>query len=405
MSPPSKPSAARRPQSPSVEEARARDLRTVLEILERLAQEHLDHHPLGHLVGQRKTALELSLRLPLAPQDGDLRAAVEHNEAVLKEELEALLAHRSVFQPGRVLCLRCSSTDCEHAAPADARQIFAGYGQSGLPRFEDFGQWLLERQHRRVDQLYSRPFRLITEVVSGEELTRELLPAFRDGQSGYQIHGQVVAGWFALPRPGNPLPLAVTFQVLSSSKRRRLRLGLNLLAAGPDGESLRELYDQLENPPWTSAVSWANSVLDSIERSQGRRKSKPEALRGRIEGLLGGIARRLEQRHRSRDRRTRHAERRHAEGDRPTRMAVQDLARAKDEEILADTRKNTWIVLGQRGRAHVFSPSGKLVTSIRYSPESISRKRQQEIWRPASAEEVIGLRKSVGVEEPADEGS
>lgn len=364
------------------------------------ARAQLSRHPLGHLVNGRQATLELTVQLPLLPHNGDLTETVRQTESALADELEALLAHRAVFRPGHVLCLRCSSTECEHAVPGDSRQIFAGYGSSGKPRFADFGQWLLERQHPRVDQLYHRPYRLITEVVSGRELASGLVDAFRDQETEYHVHGQVLAGWFAIKSQGGMLaPLALTFQVISSARRGRRRLGLNVLGAGPDGEPLRELYDRLETLPWTAVVHWAHSVLASIERSQGRKNATPELLSGRIEGLLNGIARRLEQRRRARDRRTHHAEEHHTSGDRPTRMALTDLVRASKDDVLVDARRNTLIVLGERGRAHVFNVSGKLVTSIRYSPESIARKRQLEHWRPAKDEEIAAFKSKVAPDE------
>ena len=69
-------------------------------------------------------------------------------------------------------------------------------------------------------------------------------------------------------------------------------------------------------------------------------------------------------------------------------MALADLAQATPEKLLFDVRRKTLIVLGERGRAHVFNLDGKLVTSIRYTPASIERRRQDDFWRPATADEV-----------------
>ncbi|MCP3959175.1 MAG: hypothetical protein GY719_15100 [bacterium] len=376
------------------------DLQTALEALTRAARQRLSKHPLGHLAGGRDNHLELSLRIPVPP--GEVSSElVEEARAVLQGELDSLLAHHAAFRPGRVFCPRCAAADCEHSAPESSRVVFAGYGPTGIPRFQDFGQWLLERQHPQVDRLYSKPPRLVTDLASGADLSSQMLPAFRESEVDYRIHGQVAAGWFPVPRrDGTPGVLALTFQVVSTAikgrkKRGWRRLGLNVLGAGPDGEPLGELYERLGSIRWTAAVRWSQSALESIERSQKQKSSTPEKLSGRIEGVLNGIARRLEHHRRSRDRRTGHAQHRHKEGDRPTRMALTDLARAGDESILADARRKTLIVLGERGRAHVFSPGGKLVTSIRYSPESIERKKKKERWRPATAKEIAALRGSV----------
>jgi len=378
-------------------------LRQALQTLADAARRELARHPQGHLAGGSKGELELTVSLPVgtpAPLPDD---AVERVERELAVEVDALLRHRAAFRPGRIFCLRCGSADCDHAAPPDARHVFAGYGPSGLPRFLDFGQWLLERRHPEIDRLFETPPRLLTDVASGRELTAELLPAFRDAGDRVRIHGQVTAGWFRVPRAEGPLGLlALSFQVLSAPDRRRRRRGrrrlaLNVLGAGPDGEPLEEVYPRIERRPWGASVRWAQSVLDSIERSQGRRAATPELLSRRIEGVLTSIARRLEQGRRARDRRTDHAEKRHEEGRRPTRMAVRDLTRAGVEGFLVDERRGTVVVLGERGRAHVWTPEGRLVTSIRYSQDSIERKKRQEIWRPAGAEEIAELRRRVGI--------
>ncbi len=384
-------------------------LHQALEALAAAARAKVERHPLGHLVKGRRSHLELSLTVPLQPRDGALEEAVRQADETLRAELGALLAHRTAFRPGRIFCLRCSSTDCEHSAPPDSRHVFVGYGSSGMPRFRDFAQWLLERQHPQLDHLYEQPPRLVTEVTSGRELTEQLVPAFRDRQTDYHVHGQVTAGWYRITRADNTTAvLALSFQVLSSSHRGgrrrkgggpkaggRRRLGLNVLARGPDGEPLEQLYHRLGSIPWTPVVQWSQSVLEAIERAQGRKTATPELLSHRVEGLLNAVARRLEQDRRSRERRTQHAEKHHSTGERPTRMAHADLARAGDESVFVDTRRKTMIVLGERGRAHVFNADGRLVTSIRYAPESIERKKGQEIWRPATADEVMTLRKKV----------
>ncbi len=392
-------------------------LEQALDALSQAARERLARHPLGHLANGRGGKLELTLQVPVG-------AAVVSAEAVelasgnLEREVESLLAHRAAFKPGRILCARCASAECEHSVPESSRQVFAGYGHTGIPQYQDFGQWLLDRQHPGIDRLYQRPSKLVTEVVSGTELSGQMLPEFREERLDYRIHGQVAAGWFRVPASNGALEgVALCFQVLSTARkgpkrrkgrkrhRGRRRLGFNILGIGPAGEPLAELYDRLTptkgkkagySIPWAEAVSWSQQALDSIERSQGKKSATPEHLSGRIEGVLNGIARRLEHHRRSRDRRTSHGQKRHKEGNRPTQMALHDLARAADSSVLFDLRRETMIVLGDKGRAHVWSTQGKLVTSIRYSPDSIEKKKRLEIWRQATAREIAALRKTIG---------
>lgn len=53
-------------------------------------------------------------------------------------------------------------------------------------------------------------------------------------------------------------------------------------------------------------------------------------------------------------------------------------------------------MLGARGRAHLFSPAGKHVTSIRFDPPAIERRRDRKRWRPASRDEIDALQAAVG---------
>jgi hypothetical protein len=84
-------------------------------------------------------------------------------------------------------------------------------------------------------------------------------------------------------------------------------------------------------------------------------------------------------------------------------MAFADLDQAKDEDILFDTRRETLVVVGDRGRAHVFNPSGRLVTSIRYSPAAIEKRRQRGLWKAATRDQIGALKKQVTLIQEGDE--
>ncbi|HEX5758266.1 MAG TPA: hypothetical protein VF121_03650, partial [Thermoanaerobaculia bacterium] len=150
-------------------------LRLALQLLAEEARERVDRHPLGHLLGAAGDALELRLAVPSALRPGSLDKLAAEAAETLQEALQALLEHRAVLRPGRVVCLRCGGADCAHAAPAEPRQVFAGYGPTGLPRFLDLGAWLLARHDPRVDLLYRQPPPLLAAVATGAELTASLL--------------------------------------------------------------------------------------------------------------------------------------------------------------------------------------------------------------------------------------
>ncbi|MES1245451.1 MAG: hypothetical protein ABUT39_27855 [Acidobacteriota bacterium] len=358
-------------------------------------RERLDRHPLGHLVAGRGGRVDVRLAVPTALKEGTLERAGRAAEEAVQESIQSLVAHSARFQPGRVFCLRCQSAVCEHSAPLGNRQVFTGYASTGVPRFADLGQWLLARRDPRVDLLYRESPQLLATVSPGSELTGELLPVFLQNESGYRLHGQVAVGWYPAPTGnGHREPLAVSFQVLSSRSRGgRRRFGLNVIGTGPGGQPLEHLYDRVGEIPWSGSVRWAQTVLASIEHQLERApRTPPQAVDQRIEGLVAALARRLEKGWRGEERRTQHARVRHREGDRPTRMALADFARATPENLLFDTRRETLVVVGDRGRAHVFNREGKLVTSIRYNPAVIEKRRRNGLWRPAAREEVDEVR-------------
>jgi hypothetical protein len=368
-------------------------IRQALKLLADEVRERVERHPLGHLLDGRGEAVDLRLLLPTAAsKNGTLERASREAGEALQAALQSLLLHAAVIHPGRVFCLRCQSALCGHGAPPEARQVFAGYGPTGVPRFRDFGQWLLERRDPRVDLLYREQPALLTVLDSGAALDGAL-PQFRDTEAGYRLHGQVAAGWYLDRGTAGLRPFAVSFQLVSSrSGRDRRRHGINVLGVAPDGGPLEHLFDRTGEIPWADAVRWAQQALGNVEHAARARRLAEEQVEERLEGILGGLARRLDKGFRGKERRTLHGQQRHIEGDRPTRMALADLARAAREDLLFDVRKGTLVVVGERGRAHVFSPEGKLVTSVRYNPAAIARRREQGSWRPATPAEVEALR-------------
>jgi hypothetical protein len=380
-------------------------LQQALKLLADEVRERLERHPLGHLVAGRGDRIDLHLPVPTALKEGTLERAGRAAGEAVQEAIQSLVAHSAHFQPGRVFCLRCQSAACEHSAPAGNRQVFTGYASTGVPRFADLGQWLLARRDPRVDLLYRETPQLLATVSPGAELTGELMPMFLQnepgGVGGYHLHGQVAVGWYPTGPIGNGHrePLAVSFQVISSRARNgRRRFGLNVIGTGPAGQPLEHLYDRIGEIPWSGSVRWAQAVLASIEHQLERApRTPPHVVDQRIEGLIAALARRLEKGWRGEERKTQHARVRHREGDRPTRMALADFARATPENLLFDTRRETLVVIGDRGRAHVFNREGKLVTSIRYNPAVIEKRRQNGMWRPAAREEVEEVRQRLDV--------
>jgi hypothetical protein len=366
-----------------------RSVREALRLLVAQIEGRVDRHPAGPVISGERESLRLRLDLPLSASEEDLDRLADELWERIDEGIRDILVQRASFRIGHVFCLRCASAECEHSAPARPREVFAGYGPSGVPRFVDLGELLLARQDPRVGELFEDRGGVVSCTMTEDEVMEQVLPSFREGSHVYRIHGQVVAGWYRIPDPdGRSRAMALTVQLVSVKQRRTRRsFGVNVLGVGPGEETLDHLHDRLPEVPWAPAVRWGQSVL------RNARNMPPK----RVEGLVAGLARRLERQARAVQRKTRHAVDRHQEGTRPTRMAWSDLARAEPGSLLYDTRRQTLIVVGERGRSHVFSLEGKLVTSVRYPPATVSRRLGSGLWRAATPEEELRLREKTGV--------
>lgn len=398
--------------------------RAVQEIAAALA-ERIAAHPWRRHLRSQDHEVELALRIPLG-SGRSLEEATSRAEDAIADAIARLMAQHSTFSPGRVLCLRCGATGCEHASPTSSRQVFAGYGATGLPRFVDLQQLLVELRDPRVDRLFANPPRILTLGLDEETLHRELLPSYRSLGGGFRLLGQVCAGWYELPRgdgPGSEL-LALSFQLLSNGvqggerperAREAVRLAINVLGVGPDAGPLEHVLDRFPAamPPWGEALGWAHKALADVERGARLHRRDPgsssaakdEGATGaepmerspweqRALGVLAGLERRLQRRERSTRRRTVHAEERRRV-QRPVGRAIAELQGARPEDVLWDRHRQTLVVLGERGRAHVWSPEGRLVTSIHFTADAVERRKRRGRWRQAPREQVETLRERV----------
>jgi len=360
------------------------------DVLERLLRERLTRKAGAHLVegalDRVVLRLPLTLRGPGAGPEEFSRRLVAAIDLILEDAIQ----HAAAFRPGHVPCHRCVDVPCEHSGPPSHRHVFVGYTPTGVPRWEDFAQHCLDRRHPEVDRLYEDPPAFVTLVRHGREMATGLLGSLRDGPR-YHLSGQVVAGFFPVrAREGEGRGvLAVTFQIgVSHGIGGRARWGLNVLGCTPQGGTLDMLWERHDLIPWRGAVRWAQAALGTLEST---RKMQGHTIDHRVEGILLGLARRLEHERRASGRRTRHAEQRHREGERPTRNAVDDARSVTAVDVMVDERNGTLVVPGARGRMHFYTPGGRLVSSVRYSRDAIEKKRRLGLWRPSRPDEVEPL--------------
>jgi len=364
------------------------------EVLQRLVREALARKPGGHLVASSLDRLDLSVRLAMRGAEADPLTFARELAASVDRLLDEAIEEAVAFRPGRAYCHRCGGSDCPHSLPPSCRHVCVGYARTGTPSWTDLAQHCLELKHPEVDRLYGQPPAFVTLVQGRQQLREGMLPAFRHGS--FEVLGQMTAGFFRVPaRPEEGRGVvAITFQASAArSKGRRRRIGLNVLGRAPSGEGLDTLWDRQDDLPWRRAVSWAQGALRSLSGG---------AVDERVEGILRGLARRLERDQRARSRRTRHAESRHESGRRPTRKAIDDARSAGPDSCMVDRRSEALVVMGDRGRTHFFTPDGQLVTSVRYSKDAIARKIKNDVWRRVTAEELAAVRAQILGQAPSD---
>jgi hypothetical protein len=362
--------------------------RAILAQLQRLVRELVNRKAGGHLIESQAPPMHVDLEFGLGGADADPDTFARKLVEGIDRRLDEAVEHRAAFRPGHAFCLRCGGPDCEHSLPPSARHVLRGYTPTGTPRWEDFAQVMLDLRVDGVDALYQDPPAFLTVVQGPDDVHAGLVRAFE--HPSYRLLGQLLAGYFpvrATDAEGRGV-VALTFQVAGTRTRRGMRLGLNVLGRSPSGEDLGTLWERHRELPWRRGVRWAQAALTTI---RGGRERDPERLEQRVQGILSGLARRMQREQRARRRRTRHAEDRHDSGRRPTRMAMEDVRGAAPEDFLVDERSGSRVVLGDRGRTHFFSADGRLVSSVRYRRDAIRRKIDGGVWRAADEAEVADL--------------
>ena len=344
-------------------------------------------------------SVELNLKVSLK-RKGDHAAAGSEIMEALDHAIHEGLRSAGAFQVGSVYCFLCDRPDCEHATPAERTATFIGYAPHGKPEWRSFINVCIERKEERVDQLYGLKPDVIAIVQEPDELEEGLLPDFGKGDQAYRLLGQVVVG--LLPpsldrRVRSETRIALTLQLIETRGRggaRRIRL--NMLGMGFD-----DLAEAAANGgPRSPAEALRRTLMSLRERVDvlGRRQARavrgkaPLDLEAEVRPVLRKLRTDIERIFRSSKRRTTHAERRHKSGDRPTGDAMNDVAHASDDQFFHDTRRNTLVVLGGKGRAHVFSTAGRHVTSLRLDPGELRRKTERQRWTPLDPSAASELR-------------
>ncbi|RMD99426.1 MAG: hypothetical protein D6812_11655 [Deltaproteobacteria bacterium] len=306
----------------------------------------------------------------------------------IEREAKVYLARHDAFQVGRVYCYHCGAALCEHTHPAAPGEVFAGYRSTGRPRWEEFFSYMLALNDDRVDRLFEENPPILSRLVGRKRLVAEQLLPFGKSSMTYLILGQVVAGYLYAAGERQ----ALTLQIIET-KERRLRVQLiateqlrDALAEAVEGKHtpLLRVYDALkdvERRVETINLSW-HAARSRAERNE---------LKERVFATLRHFATSVERKGRQRQRRTSHAEERGRQ-KRPVHMAFEDCLHATSEDFFRDTDKGSIVVLGKRGRVHVYTEGGRHVTSFLLERDQLERRRRRRRYEPLTSDEIDRFR-------------
>ena len=344
-------------------------------------------------------AVELNLKIQVQGKTTHQQAAVELMRSLDGAIGEGLRA-AGAFQIGHVYCFLCDSPSCSHSVPVERTATFTGYTPHGKPEWRSFINVCIERKEERVDQLYGLNPDVIAIIQEPDELSDGLLPRFGKGDRAFRLLGQVVTG--LLPpsldrRVRSETRLAMTFQFIETQGRggaRRIRLNLLGMTMDDIAEAAARGGPRSPAEALRRTVGTLRERIDLLGRQQARAKRQGDSLdlEGEVLPILRKLRTDIERIFRSTKRRTDHAERRHNSGERPTGDAMKDVAQASADRFFHDTRRNTVVVLGAKGRAHVFSAAGQHVTSLRLDPGEVRRKTERHRWVPLDPQASSSLR-------------
>ncbi len=324
--------------------------------------------------------MELQLRLSVDPAaDWSLQFAPDLLDQLLPH-IETLEADREVYRAGRAHCFRCESSDCAHGRPAQSREIFAGYDPLGSPVWQELAPFLLERGDERVEQLYGPRPALIALRLGGRELKERQLAAFGKSSKTYGLLGQVVVGYLPLSQGDGEL-LALTLQAVEVRDRNGApRVELNTIHGLPAERELAEALVERQR-----YVLEARAIaLDALAKLNREMAALPP-LKARdqmrlVPEILRRLVTELERGKRQGARRTDHAVDRQELLARPVDKAMADLREAKPDRFYLDAKTQTIVVHADKGRCHVFSESGRHVTSFVIQTEAVRHRLRKRRW-------------------------
>lgn len=300
------------------------------------------------------------------------------------DSLRKAAADASSLQAGRVYCYACRSSACEHSAPPATTAVFAGYEGNGKPAWMEFFNYLLSLDNERIDSLFAEQPMILSQIVGRKRLISQQLVAFGRNSMTYRVIGQIVSGYFRI----RGCRFAVTAQVVELADHS---LHLQTIVSSEVQSLLADdcVASDTVHGRVHDALKTAKAKIDLIGSlwGHGKDKTQRQELVGRIFITLRHLANSLEQKGRQYHRRTMHAEERW-KVNRPIHKASDDLQLANDHDFFRDTVTDSIVIIGKHGRSHVFSSSGKLITSMVLPANQRERRWKRKRYTPLTGDEL-----------------
>lgn len=329
------------------------------------------------------------VRVAFGPQMDD-RAEVEDLLAAVDGVLHGLpgTAHRR-FEQGRVLCYQCASLSCEHSAPPNEYVTFMRYIASGRPVWESPVNIALEKGWKELASLLSTREESVAFVLLEGDLMGDLLEVVAQASNSRPLW-QVTL----VPSSRLGLPLEVMSYQLSVTHGRHANLRLVVL-----GDALERVSQIRDGSGYASRIFGVfMKARRRVRRLQWRAVRQPDP-KGFVRESALPMARWLQSellsavtQHKSK---TAHAMDRYMSGKRPVGSALADILACPAERFFMDTHRDTVAVVGPRGRVHVLTREGKLVTSMVLDRSELQRRQTRGRFRPLAPGEAEALRARV----------
>ena len=370
---------SKRQSSPRHPETAQSKIKRAVSLLDEIIREEADKHEITRL-----GPLHLNLILGGSQQRSDapldlLTTQVDKLYEQINRQVQAQIPNE--FRQGTVYCFHSDDA----IPPPSPELIFNGYDAVGRPIWIGLLPLCLTLGIDHLDRLYARPPQAIKLLQAGP-IGAQLIPEVRGGRV-YDVLSQLVIG----PLSTRFRPLreqddrhTITAQVvLTQPKDRPQQIRFNLLGLDPDS-----LFDAAAKSAPRGPLARARNSIHHARREVRRLqellaqgKVSTTRLKTDSQQILDTLGDQLLRVISGDEQRTEHARRRHHSMERPTSEARRDAARAGDERLFVDVHQDTIVVIGPRGRAHIFTEEGRHVTSMRLGVGEVDRKQQQGRWR------------------------